>query len=92
MANWRSVGGDSYTKPSLRENIGFTIMLFAVFGVVHLLWWSDHLMRMIQIYLGLTAFSVLIIGEALMDRIEDKLRRDQGFREILDQHREKEPE
>ena len=89
MANWRRVGGGNFTM-SLKEATIFTIVTFLVVGLVHALWWADHLVRMVQLYLGLAAISLLYVGGIVMERIESRLKQDQSFTAVLDRYREEE--
>ena len=91
IASRSRVGGRNLTV-SLKEAIVFTIVTFLVAGLVHVFWWTDHPVRMVQLYLGLAAIHLLYIGRLVMERIETKLKQDQSFVATLNRYREEEPD
>ena len=91
IASRSRVGGGNLTV-SLKEAIVITIVTFLVAGLVHALWWIDHPVRMVQLYLGLAATSLVLVGSVVMEWIETKLNQDQSFVATLDRYREDEPD
>ena len=62
------------TSPGLWFFIIFGLLYFATAGFVHLLWWSDHTVRMYQIYLGVFMYVQITLGGEVTRKIEDKIR------------------
>ena len=87
IARRESLGGYWDNRLGVSVAVILTIVVFLVAGLVHVLWWSDHLIRMIQLYLSLTVSSLFFIGMTVMEKMEGWLLQDPTFLSNLDQYR-----